>query len=159
VPPQLWPGQMAGGGIRYMLGRYLRFCIDIHCMPMPSPIPTQKRTYEPLFHGLHSTLLFLCAHDDCTCSREASIQTSSFLGHTSHPFIMMFLAVCIRPVTSSSRAAAIHPGVRGQVTKCNSISTGQVLRSTTLLRRSEVTGQRSLTWSMFRVGTGDRLEQ
>lgn len=46
-----------------------------------------------------------------TWSLAASIQTSSFLGHTSHPFMMVFLAVCIRPVTSSRRAAAIHPGI------------------------------------------------
>ena len=45
-----------------------------------------------------------------TCSLIDSTHTSSFLGHTSHPLIIIFLAVCIRPVTSSRRAAAIHPG-------------------------------------------------
>lgn len=45
-----------------------------------------------------------------TWSLTASSQTSSFFGHTSQPLMMVFLAVCILPVTSSSLAAAIQPG-------------------------------------------------
>ena len=44
-----------------------------------------------------------------TCSLTASSHTSSSLLHTSVPFMIIFLADCIRPVTSSKRAAAIHP--------------------------------------------------
>ena len=45
-----------------------------------------------------------------TCNLTASIQTSSFLEHTSQPLMTMLRAACIRPVTSSSLAAAIQPG-------------------------------------------------
>ena len=43
-------------------------------------------------------------------NRAASIQTSSFLGHASHPFCMNVRACCNLPASSSRRAAAIHPG-------------------------------------------------
>ena len=40
--------------------------------------------------------------------RAASSHTSSLLGHSSHPFMIRFLAACNLPVTSSRRAEAIH---------------------------------------------------
>mmetsp|Transcript_7194 Transcript_7194/g.44643 ORF Transcript_7194/g.44643 Transcript_7194/m.44643 type:complete len:227 (+) Transcript_7194:6124-6804(+) len=43
-------------------------------------------------------------------SLAASSHTSSFCGHASHPFLMRFLAAETFPATSSSLAAAIHPG-------------------------------------------------
>lgn len=45
-----------------------------------------------------------------TWSLIDSTHTSSFLEQTSHPLIIMFRAICIRPVTSSNLAAATHPG-------------------------------------------------
>ena len=44
------------------------------------------------------------------CSLDASNQTSSDPGHSSHPFSTMARASCNFPATSSSLAAAIQPG-------------------------------------------------
>ncbi len=43
-----------------------------------------------------------------TINLAASNHTSSDLGHSSHPFMIRFLAACNLPVTSSRRAEAIH---------------------------------------------------
>jgi hypothetical protein len=45
-----------------------------------------------------------------TISRAASNQMSSLFGHSSHPFMIRFLAACSLPVTSSRRAEAIQAG-------------------------------------------------
>mmetsp|Transcript_4455 Transcript_4455/g.16309 ORF Transcript_4455/g.16309 Transcript_4455/m.16309 type:complete len:356 (+) Transcript_4455:1268-2335(+) len=42
--------------------------------------------------------------------RAASIHTSSFFGHASHPFCINTRACCNFPANSSKRAAAIQPG-------------------------------------------------
>lgn len=52
-----------------------------------------------------------------TCNRIASSQTSSFFGQTSVPFMIVLRAACMRPVTSSRRAAAIQPTIRDYQTK------------------------------------------
>ena len=46
-----------------------------------------------------------------TCKRTASNHTSSLVGHASVPLMIKFLAFCVWPVTSSSRAAAIQPDI------------------------------------------------
>lgn len=44
------------------------------------------------------------------CSNQQGSKTILTLGHISVPFMMRFRATCSLPVTSSSRAEAIHAG-------------------------------------------------
>ena len=68
--------------------------------------------YFILFLG-HFVLIYIYSSDLLiqTCKRMASSQTSSFLEQTSDPFMIVLRAACMRPVTSSNRAAAIQPTI------------------------------------------------
>ena len=65
-------------------------------------------TYTCIY-TMYTTLYVHMSHCLQTCRRIASSQTSSFLEQTSVPFMIVFRAACMRPVTSSKRAAAIQP--------------------------------------------------
>ena len=111
-----------------------RYCFHSHCRISSIPLKQCISIYQQLKLSLPQTVFCnrYCGHTwqgkritvdfffnlvIITCKRIASSQTSSFFGQTSVPFMMVLRAACMRPVTSSRRAAAIQPRIGNYPTK------------------------------------------
>lgn len=83
------------------------FCSKVLYMYLPFGLFISSTYYIYNVYILYNYVYM--SHCLQTCRRIASSQTSSFLEQTSVPFMIVFRAACMRPVTSSKRAAAIQP--------------------------------------------------